>query len=163
MNKYTIGLLVKNRYGVLSRISSMFSRRGFNIDSLTVGETADSTVSRMTITLTGNSHDRDQIVKQLAKLHDVITVSDMSGGEVVSRELVIIKVRADHETRQEIMNAANVFRANVVDYSPHSMMLEITGSEEKINALVAILKDYGLIEIARTGIVAVERGKKDLV
>ena len=162
MNKYTIGLLVKNRYGVLSRISSMFSRRGFNIDSLTVGETADSTVSRMTITLTGNSHDRDQIVKQLAKLHDVITVSDMSGGEVVSRELVIIKVRADHETRQEIMNAANVFRANVVDYSPLSMMLEITGSEEKINALVAILKDYGLIEIARTGIVAVERGKKDL-
>ncbi|MBQ1399635.1 MAG: acetolactate synthase small subunit [Lachnospiraceae bacterium] len=161
MSKYTIGLLVRNRYGVLSRVSSMFSRRGFNIDSLTVGETADSSISRMTITLSGNSHDRDQIIKQLAKLHEVIKVKDMSDGEVVSRELVIIKVRADREARQEILNAANVFRAKVVDYSPHSMMLEITGTGDKINALVEILKDYGLLEIARTGIVAVERGGND--
>ena len=162
MNKYTIGLLVRNRYGVLSRISSLFSRRGFNIDSLTVGETEDSSVSRMTITLTGTSHDRDQTIKQLAKLHDVIVVEDMSSNKSVTRELVIIKVKADKNSRQDIMSAANVFRAKVVDYSTSSMMLEITGAEDKINAFVEIIKDYGLLEIARTGIVAVNRGAKNI-
>ena len=159
MNRYTIGLLVNNRYGVLSRISCMFARRGFNIDTLTVGATEDPELSRMTITLMGTEHDRDQFIKQLAKLHDVLSVSDMSESNSVNRELVIIKVRADQNVRQEIMNVANVFRAKIIDYSPRSMMLEITGDKSKVDAFVELMSDYGLIEMARTGTVSVKRGE----
>lgn len=162
MEKYMIGLLVNNKYGVLSRISSLFAKRGFNIDSLAVGETDNRDISRMTITITGNGHDRDQIIKQLAKLHDVLHVGEMKIGESVCRELVLLKVAADKTNRQEIMDAANVFRNKVIDYSPRAITLELTGESGKLEAFVELMKEYGILELCRTGIVSLKRGEECL-
>ena len=158
MRKYLIGLLVNNRYGVLTRIASMFARRGFNIESLAVGETENKAISRMTIAINGTDHDRDQLIRQLRKLHDVIHVSEMYPDSSVKRELVIMKINTDQGKRQEIMDAVNAFRSKIVDYSKRSITVEITGEGTKLEAFIELMKEYGIMEICRTGLVAMGRG-----
>lgn len=162
MKKYTIGMLVSNQFGVLTRISGMFARRGFNIDSLVVGVTEDPTRSRMTITMTGEDGDRDQIIRQLEKLHDVYVVREMESSTIVSRELIMIKVAANAQTRQEIIDAVNVFRNKIIDYTPQSLCIELTGEASKIEAFIELMKTYGILEMCRTGQVALDRGLKSL-
>lgn len=162
MKKFVIGLLVKNRFGVLTRISGMFARRGFNIDSLVVGETENHEFSRMTITMTGDDYARDQIIKQLSKLHDVREIDEMAAEDIVSRELLLIKVRATNETRHEIMDAVNVFRNKIIDYSPTVLCIEMTGETSKLDAFIDLMKPYGIIELCRTGKVSLHRGAKAL-
>jgi len=162
MNKYIIGLLVNNKYSVLTRISSLFSRRGYNIDSLTVGETNNPSISRMTITLAGDDHDRDQVIKQLEKLHDVLHVKEMVSGESVARELVLVKVATNKNNRQEIIDAANVFRNKIIDYSPQAITMEVTGESKKLDAFIELMEGYGLLELGRTGVVSLKRGDQCL-
>ena len=155
--KHTISALVENHFGVLCRISGLFSSRGFNIDNLSVGETEDSSISRMTIVVRGDDRVLEQVVKQLNRLVDVIRVIDITQGQFVERELALIKVKAETSTRSEIMQIAEIFRANVVDVCTHSMTIEATGKQDKILAITNMLKDYGILEIARTGTVALLR------
>ena len=162
MKKFIIGLLVRNRFGVLNRISGMFSRRGFNIDSLVVGETENPEFSRMTITMTGDEDSRDQIIKQLSKIHDVSEVVEMSSEVIVSRELILIKVKTTNETRQEIMDAINVFRNKIIDYSPNVLSIEMTGESSKLDAFIELMEQYGIVELCRTGKVSMHRGLKTL-
>jgi len=162
VKKYTIGMLVSNQFGVLTRISGMFARRGFNIDSLVVGVTEDPARSRMTITMMGEDADRDQIIRQLEKLHDVYVVREMEPATIVSRELIMIKVAATSATRQEIIDAVNVFRNKIIDYTPESLCIELTGEASKIEAFIELMKNYGIIEMCRTGLVALDRGTKSL-
>ena len=156
--KHVIAVLVENRMGVLARIAGLFSGRGFNIDSLTVAETDDQSVSRMTIVSTGDEQIIEQITKQLNKLIDVIKVSDLTGDEYVDRELILIKVAAESQSRAEIIQIADIFRAHIVDVSPTSLTLEATGDEDKLKAIIDILRPYGIQEIARTGKIAMLRG-----
>ena len=155
--KHTISALVENHFGVLCRIAGLFSSRGFNIDSLSVGETEDSTISRMTIVVRGDDRVLEQVVKQLSRLIDVIRVTDITQGRFVERELALIKVKADASTRSEIMQIAEVFRSNIVDVSTSSMTVEVTGKEDKIAAIINMLRVFGIKEIARTGTVALLR------
>jgi len=155
--KHTISALVENHFGVLCRVSGLFSSRGFNIDSLSVGETEDPSVSRMTIVVKGDDRVLEQVNKQLGRLVDVIRVIDMTRGSFVERELALIKVSADKGTRSEIIQIAEVFRAKVVDLSSNSMTIEVTGNDDKINAMVGMLKPFGIREMARTGVVALLR------
>ncbi len=155
--KHTISALVENHFGVLCRIAGLFSSRGFNIDSLSVGETEDSTISRMTIVVRGDDRVLEQVVKQLGRLIDVIRVTDITQGRFVERELALIKVKADASTRSEIMQIAEVFRSNIVDVSTSSMTVEVTGNEDKIAAIINMLRAFGIKEIARTGTVALLR------
>ena len=156
--RHTISVLVENEFGVLSRVSGLFSGRGFNIESLTVAETLDPTVSRMTIVTSGNDQIVEQILKQLNKLVAVIKVVNLTGVETVDRELVLIKVNAEAETRAEVLRLVDIFRAKVVDVAPRCYTIEMTGDEEKINALVQLLKPIGIREVVRTGRVAIARG-----
>jgi len=158
--KHTISALVENRPGVLAKISGLFSARGFNISSLTVGETEAHDVSRMTIVVAGDDRTLEQVVKQLNKLPDVLKVIDFRNEEYIERDLLLVKVSTTKETRREIFEIANVFRANVVDISLDSCILELTGKEVKIQAFVKILEPYGIKEMVRAGIVALARGKK---
>lgn len=160
--KFIIAVLVSNVSGVLSRVSGMFTRRSFNIDSLTVGETESSGFSRITIAFRGDEHTKDQIEKQLRKLHDVKEVEVLSGGDTVIRELLLIKVRNTPESRQDIMSAVEIFRSKIVDYSPTALCCEITGEASKINAFIELVKPYGILEMCRTGLVALERGENCL-
>lgn len=163
MNKqYIIGILVSNISGVLSRVSGMFTRRGFNIDSLTVGETENSDFSRITIAFHGDDDIKDRIIKQLDKLHDVKAVEVLEKHETVTRELLLIKVRNNSEIRQDIMTAVEIFRSKIVDYSPEALTIEITGETTKIDAFIELVKPFGIMEMCRTGIVAVERGENCL-
>ena len=155
--KHTISALVENHFGVLCRISGLFSSRGFNIDNLSVGETEDPSISRMTIVVRGDDRLLEQVVKQLNRLVDVIRVIDITQGEFIERELALIKVKTDTATRSEIMQISEIFRAGVVDVSTHSMTIEATGKEDKIHAITNMLKTYGILEIARTGTVALLR------
>ena len=155
--KHTISALVENHFGVLCRIAGLFSSRGFNIDSLSVGETEDATISRMTIVVRGDDRVLEQVVKQLSRLIDVIRVTDITQGQFVERELALIKVKADASTRSEIMQIAEVFRSNIVDVSTSSMTVEVTGKEDKIAAIINMLRVFGIKEIARTGTVALLR------
>jgi len=155
--KHTIAALVENRFGVLARIAGLFSARGFNIDSLTVGETEDPTISRMTIVVEGDDRVLEQVMKQLNKLVDVIKVSDISSQKFVDRELALIKVNAPRSRRSEIMEIAEVFRAKIVDISPNTLTIEATGNEDKIKAIIGMLKPFGIKELARTGRVAMLR------
>lgn len=159
--KYIIGVLVQNHPGVLSRVSGLFSRRGFNIDSLAVGPTQDENVSRITLVVNGDEYIVDQVMKQLGKLIDVIEVKDITANSV-ARELVLIKVNADAKTRSEIMQIANVFQAKVVDITVDFITIEATGNTNKTLALEEMLKQYGIKEMVRTGVVAIERGSKSL-
>jgi acetolactate synthase-1/3 small subunit len=160
--RHTISLLVENRFGALTRIAGLFSGRGFNIESLSVAQTVDPTVSRMTIVTRNNGQIIEQIIKQLRKLIDVIKVVDLSEDDYVEREMALIKVEAQPENRAEILRVIDIFRGKVIDVSPTTYTLEITGDEEKLEALINLLKPIGIIEIARTGKVALGRGNRVL-
>lgn len=156
--KFVLGVLVANQYGVLMRVTSLFARRGFNIDSLTVSATENPANSRITITATGNEAVREQIIKQLGKLHDVICIDTMPPESTVIRELMLIKLKASGNTRGEILDAVNVFRCKVVDFTPDEVCIEMTGQSSKLDAFISFVAPYGIIEMCRTGVVAVERG-----
>lgn len=157
--KRVLGVLVENQPGVLSKVAGLFSRRGFNIDSLVVGVTEDPSISRMTIVVDGDEYIIEQVTKQLNKLIDVIKVADI-GEDSVTRELALIKVRTTSATRNEIIQIADIFRAKIVDVSKSSVIIEITGDDKKVSALEEMLRDFGIKEMVRTGIVAVDRGNK---
>ena len=158
--KHTLSVLVENKPGVLARVSGLFSRRGFNIDSLAVGVTENPEISRMTIVVEGDDRVLEQVTKQLNKLIDVIKVSDLMAEESVERELVMIKVVAEPKMRSEIMQIADIFRARIVDVSPKTLIIEVTGDEAKVNAMESLLKQFGIKELVRTGKVALNRGMK---
>ncbi|MBP0978980.1 MAG: acetolactate synthase small subunit [Oscillospiraceae bacterium] len=158
MGKHIFSILVNNKPGVMTRVSSMFTRRGFNIDTLTVGETESPEFSRMTVSMIGDDYAKDQVVKQLSKLHDVKQVQVMERDDTVTRELLLIKVKNDSSTRQDVLAAVDVFRSKIVDYSPDALCIEITGETTKLNAFIELVKPFGIMEICRTGIVALERG-----
>ncbi|OGL41307.1 MAG: acetolactate synthase small subunit [Candidatus Schekmanbacteria bacterium RIFCSPHIGHO2_02_FULL_38_11] len=158
--RHTISILVENKFGVLARVSGLFSSRGFNIESLSVGETADPSVSRMTIVTKGDDQIIEQVIKQLRRLIDVIKVTDLSEESYVERELVLIKVNADSKSRTEMMEIVDIFRGKIIDVSPKSYVIEVTGDNEKIDAIIGLLKPIGIKEIARTGSVAMSRGVK---
>ncbi len=163
MDRHILSVFVRNQYGVLARISSMFRRRGFNIDTLTVGATEDPDYSRMTVTFEGDDAVKNQIIRQLDKMPDVVSISELHRGDSVSRELVLIKVRNAKDTRQDIMSVIDIFRAKVVDYGTDAMTIEITGESSKIDAFVELVKEFGIIEICRTGMVALERGSGSIL
>jgi acetolactate synthase-1/3 small subunit len=158
--RHTISILVDNQPGVLSRVSGLFSGRGFNIESLSVAETLDPTVSRMTIVTRGNDQILEQITKQLNKLVNVIKVLDFTEGDFVEREMALIKVKVDDATRSEILGIVDIFRGKVVDVCPTSYTVEITGDEEKIRAIIDLFLPMGVMEVARTGKAALSRGSK---
>ena len=157
-DQFILGVIVSNHFGVLTRVSSLFSRRGFNIDSLTVGETDNPLFSRMTITATGDSYAKEQIIKQLMKLHDVKIVELMQKSNTVIRELLLIKVNVKNGNRAEILEAVSVFRAKVIDFTPESISVEITGEGSKLNAFIEYVDSFGILEMCRTGITAIGRG-----
>jgi acetolactate synthase I/III small subunit len=158
--KHTIAVVMENKSGVLTRIAGLFSRRSFNIDSLSVGSTDNPEYSRMTITVHGDEEVLEQVVKQLSKLINVIRVSELDPSESVERELAVIKVNADKENRNEIMQIVNIFRAKIIDVSARSMIIEVTGDEEKVDAMVLLLRQFGIKEMARTGKVSMVRGAR---
>ena len=158
--KHTISLLVENRPGVLSRVAGLFSGRGFNIESLSVAETTDPDISRMTILTTGNDHILEQITKQLNKLINVIKVTDYKSNEYVGRELALIKVAVNDETRSEVLSIIEIFRGKVVDVSSESYTVEITGDENKMQAIFDLFRPMGIKDLARTGCAALTRGTK---
>ena len=162
MKKRVLSLLVDNTSGVLSRVAGLFSRRGYNIDSLTVGETADPRYSRMTVVARGDEQILDQIVKQLAKLIDVVDIKVLEEESSVNRELVLVKVRADAADRQSIIAIANVFRGNIIDVGKDSLIIELTGQLSKLDAFVELLRGYEILELARTGITGLSRGAEDI-
>ncbi|MFV1952101.1 MAG: acetolactate synthase small subunit [Nitrospinota bacterium] len=161
--RHTISVLVENKFGVLARIAGLFSGRGFNIESLCVAESMDPNVSRMTIVTRGDDRIIEQITKQLNKLVDVIKVVDLTEEKFVDREMVLIKVNAEPSIRAEILRIADIFRGKIVDVSPKTYTIEITGDEGKIVAIIEMLKPLGIKEIARTGRIAMSRGAKSLV
>ena len=156
----TISVMVENKFGVLARISTLFAARGFNIDSLAVGETEDPSVSRMTIVVSGNENVLEQVEKQLNKLIDVIKVNSFIEEAHLERDLALIKVKAEKSSRAEIFQIVDIFRAKVVDVGTDSLIIEITGDESKITALESLLKPFGIKEMVRTGIIAMGRGSK---
>ncbi|MCD6321898.1 MAG: acetolactate synthase small subunit [Clostridiales bacterium] len=156
--KHTLSVLVENHSGVLSRVAGLFSRRGFNIDSLAVGETLNPGISRITIVVNRDDYIVDQVSKQLNKLIDVIKIKVFKPTEFVGRELVLIKINAPAETRAEVMQLVNIFRANIVDVSTKTLTVEISADQEKIIALTALLDQFGILEVVRTGMIAIERG-----
>lgn len=160
--KHTLAVLVENRYGVLSRVAGLFARRGYNIDSLAVGVTEDPTISRMTIVVRGDDLVLEQVTKQLNKLIDVIRVTDLGTEDTVERELVLIKVNADVKNRSEIMQIADIFRAKIIDVASKSMVIEVTGDENKIKAIEQLLRPFGIKEMVRTGKIALRRGPKSI-
>ena len=163
MEQHVISVLVENRAGTLSRVSGLFSRRGYNIDSLTVGETDDPSISRMTIAVTGKDRVLEQIIKQLSKLVDVIAVRELESSSCLRREIMLVKIKADEKTRPAVLGINGIFRARVIDVSPVTLTIEATGDMEKLNGLLLLLRPYGILELARTGLVSLERGERVLV
>lgn len=162
MDKHVLSVLVRNSFGVLSRVSGLFSRRGFNIDSLTVGKTQNDNISRMTISIVGDDDILDQVIKQLNKLEDVMKIINVSNNDSIYRELVLIKVKASPSERATINEIVKIFRCKVVDIAKESLTIELTGDESKVNALIELVSEYGIKEIVRTGITALERGDKEI-
>jgi acetolactate synthase-1/3 small subunit len=160
VRKHTIAVLVENKFGVLSRVAGLFSARGYNIESLSVGETLDPSVSRMTLVVRGDEFVIEQVVKQLHKLIDVIKVTDLTDENHVQRELVLVRINAEAQHRAEILRTADIFRAKVVDVTPATLTLEVTGDDSKLDAIVELLKPMGIQELVRTGKVAIARGSK---
>ncbi len=156
--KHVLSILVENRPGVLARVAGLFSRRGFNIDTLAVGPTDDPNISRVTLTLDGAVHPIDQVTKQLHKLVNVLKIRDMEPDETVAREMALFKVSAAVENRAEIVQFAEIFRAKIVDVSRRALIVEVTGSHDKIEAFESMLRPHGLLEMVRTGEVALARG-----
>ena len=159
--RHTISVWVDNTPGVLSRVTGLFSGRGFNIESLCVAETMDPEVSRITVVSTGDEQITEQIIKQLHKLINVITVVDLSEKEHVEREMALVTVRAEDKSRVEVLRIADIFRCRVVDVSPITYTLEITGNHEKIGAVLGLLKNHGILDVVRSGTLAIQRPKKD--
>ena len=160
--RHTLAVLVENKSGVLTRVAGLFSRRGYNIDSLAVGVTEDLTISRMTIVVRGDDHVLEQVTKQLNKLIDVIRVTDLGADESVERELALIKVVADTSNRSEIIQIVDIFRARIIDVAAKSMTIEVTGDEGKIMGIEQLLRPFGIKEMVRTGKVAMTRGIKSV-
>ncbi len=158
--KHTIAVVVENKSGVLTRIAGLFSRRSFNIESLSVGATDNPEYSRMTLSVQGDEVVLEQVIKQLSKLINVIRVSELEPQDSVERELAIIKVGADKDNRSEIMQLVSVFRAKIIDVSARTMIIEVTGDEQKVDALVLLLRQFGIKELARTGKVSMIRGTR---
>ena len=158
--KHTISILVENEFGVLSRVSAMFSGRGYNIESLSVAETIDPSVSRITLTVRGDASVLEQVTKQLYKMVSVISIVDFRQGECVERELALIKVAFEAATRAEVMNIVSIFRASVIDVGSNVCIIELTGAQEKIDAMIRLLAPLGIKEIARTGSAALYRGER---
>ncbi len=162
MEKYTLSVLVENNPGVLSRVVGLFSRRGFNINSLSVGTTTDDSVSRITIEVMGDLLTVEQVSKQLSKLMEVIKIKTLAASEMVKRGLILCKVRVSPKTRSEVIEIANIFRAKIIDISSNTMTVELTGNDAKIDAFLEMIGNYGIEEIARTGMTALERGSNIL-
>ncbi len=160
--KKVLSLLVDNTSGVLSRVAGLFSRRGYNIISLTVGETAEPSYSRMTVVAEGDEQILDQITKQLAKLIDVIDIKVLEPEKSVSRELIMVKIRVEPSQRQDVITMADVFRGKVVDVGPDSLIIELTGQQSKLEAFLRLLDSFEILELARTGITGLSRGSEDV-
>ncbi len=163
MQKKVFQLLANNTSGVLSRITGLFSRRGYNIESITAGVTADPRYSRITIVATGDDEALEQIEKQVGKLVDVLDVKELKPEESVYRELVLIKVKAAADQRQTVISVADIFRAKIIDVGPESLIIEMTGNQSKIEAFISLLEGYEILELARTGIAGLGRGTKNVV
>lgn len=161
MRRFVISILAENSFGVLSRVTGLFSRRGYSIDSLTAGTTQIEGISRMTIVSSGARDVMEQVVKQLSKLVDVVELHELPEETSVFRELVLIKVEADDETRQKLTSIIEIFRAKIIDVSPRSITIEITGDQSKISGLLAMLEGFNILELARTGITGLSRGLYD--
>jgi acetolactate synthase-1/3 small subunit len=161
MNTFIIAVYVENKAGVLTRVTGMFTRRGFNIDTLTVGETERSEYSRITISMRGDEKSKQQLINQLKKLY-VVKRIEVLEDEPIKRELMLIKIKNKPETRSDVMTAVDVFRASVIDYSPEGMCIEVTGNPSKIDAFVKLMQPFEIIEMCRTGVVALERGADNL-
>ena len=160
MHKSTLSVLVENKPGVLARVASLFARRGFNIESLAVGPTEDPQLSRMTIVVSVDTHPLEQVTKQLNKLVNVIKIVELEDAASVQRELVFVKVKANAQMRSDVLEIISLFRARVVDVAPDSLIVEITGTRDKIDAMLEVLAPYGILELAQSGMVAVGRGSK---
>jgi acetolactate synthase I/III small subunit len=158
MRKMVLSILVDNTPGVLSRVAGLFARRGYNISSLTVGETENPEYSRMTVVVSGDNQILEQIRKQLMKLEDVVDITELSADNSVCRELLLVKVKADVKERQQIISIASIFRAKVVDVANESMMIELTGNQAKTDAFIKLLKGYSILAIVRTGMTGLTRG-----
>lgn len=163
MRKMVLSILVENTSGVLSRVAGLFSRRGYNIDSLSVGETENPSYSRMTVVVSGDDQILEQIEKQLNKLEDVKEIKELVVGQSVCRELILVKVAADPKERQSIIAIADIFRAKIVDVASDSLMIELTGNQEKIDAFIHLLGGFAIKELVRTGITGLTRGGNDSI
>ena len=159
--KHTLSILVENKPGVLTRITGLFARRGFNIDTLAVGPTDNERFSRITLTLDGAVHPIDQVTKQLHKLINVLKIRDLEPEETLARELALFKVSADGTARAEVMQICEIFRAKIVDVTKRSVVVEVTGTCEKVEAFERLVRPFGLIEMARTGEIAISRGRSE--
>lgn len=160
MSRHVLSVLVSNQSGVLSRVAGLFSRRGFNIDSLSVGETEHEDISRMTIVVRGDDLVLDQITKQLNKLHDVLYIKELSRDASVYRELLLIKVQATSENRAAIIEITDIFRAKIIDVASETLVIEITGDQTKLEAFIHLIEPYGIKEFTRTGLTALQRGNE---
>ena len=163
MRKVVFSMLVDNTSGVLSRIAGLFSRRGYNVESITAGVTADPLITRITIVASGDDEILEQIEKQVAKLEDVRSIRELKPESSVFRELIMIKVRASAEQRQSIIAVSDIFRAKIIDVAPESLMIELTGNQQKIDAFIGLLEGYEILEQARTGIAGLGRGTEEIV
>ena len=159
--KHILSILVENKPGVLTRIAGLFARRGFNIDTLTVGPTDDEHISRVTLTVDGALHPIDQVTKQLHKLINVLKIRDLEPEETLARELALFKVSADGVSRAEVMQICEIFRAKIVDVTRRSLVIEVTGTHDKIEAFERLVRPFGLVEMARTGEIAISRGRSE--
>jgi len=155
--RHTISVVVQNRFGVLTRIAGLFSGRGFNIDTLNVGPTQNDKISRMTLVVVGNDQVLEQVVKQLNKLVDVLEVHDFKDGDVIDRELILLRVKATSSTRPEVMQICDIFRAKIIDVQPTKLAIEITGTETKISKFLSLMDTFGIEDVTRTGKVALAR------
>ena len=155
--RHTISVLVENKFGVLTRIAGMFSGRGFNIDTLNVGPTLDPATSRMTLVVRGDDTVLEQVTKQLKKLVDVIEIDDFREGEYVDRELVLLRVNADADSRSEVMQICDIFRAKIIDVQPRKLAIEVTGDQSKLDKFLMLMKNFGISDLTRTGTVALAR------
>ena len=156
--RHTISILVENKFGVLARIAGMFSGRGFNIETLNVGPMTDSKLSRITTTIVGDTDNLDQAIKQVDKLINVLEVTNFADGQATERELVMLKVSASSGQRSELMQVCDIFRAKIIDVAPSSVNIEMTGNDNKVTAFLNLIEPYGIIEMARTGNLALKRG-----
>ena len=160
--KFTVAILVNNQFGVLNRVTSMFRRRQFNISSLTVSETESEDFSRITVQSEGDTVKKEQLINQLYKLPDVVSVAELSGQEIISRELLLIKMRNCPETRGEVRSAIDAFEGKIVDYTKDSWTVQMVGDSQKIDNFINLMKDFGIMEICRTGIVSLQRGSSTI-